>query len=250
MKRLLTAIMSLLLIGCAQKEDTLTADEIIQNAIERAGGELYEMAEIDYTFRDRAYKSYRNGGRFSYTRIMTDSLGNRIKDVLDNDGLTRKVNDSNVAIQDSLVLPIGNSINSVNYFVHLPYGLMADAANRELVGKDTIAGREYYEIKVTFSENGGGTDHEDEYLYWIDTQNFEVDYLAYNFEVNDGGVRFRKAFNHRVIKGISFVDYENYEYKDKEVQLTKLDSLYQERELDLLSIIETKNVRVKLDSIN
>lgn len=250
MKRLLTAIISLLLIGCAQKEDTLSADEITQNAIQRAGGELYEMAEIDYTFRDRAYKSYRKGGRFSYTRSMTDSLGNRIIDVLDNDGLTRKVNDSNVAIQDSLVLPIGNSINSVNYFVHLPYGLMADAANRELVGKDTIAGREYFEIKVTFSENGGGTDHEDEYLYWIDTQNFEVDYLAYNFEVNDGGVRFRKAFNHRVIKGISFVDYENYEYKDKEVQLTKLDSLYQERELDLLSIIETKNVRVKLDSIN
>ena len=41
-----------------------------------------------------------------------------------------------------------------------------------------------------------------------------------------------------------------YEYKDKEVELTKLDSLYQERELDLLSIIETKNIGVKLDSIN
>jgi hypothetical protein len=160
------------------------------------------------------------------------------------------INDSNVVVHDSLMLPIGNSINSVNYFVHLPYGLMAEAANRQLIGKDTIAGREYYEIKVTFSENGGGTDHEDEYMYWIDTQNFEVDYLAYNFEVNDGGVRFRKAFNHRVIEGISFVDYENYEYKDIEVQLTKLDSLYQERELDLLSIIETKNIRVKLDSIN
>ena len=250
MKRLLPALISLFIISCAEKENTLTADEIVQNAIERSGGKLYKMAEIDYTFRGKEYKSYRKGGEFSYTRIMTDTSGNRVVDVLDNDGLNRMINDSNVVVHDSLMLPIGNSINSVNYFVHLPYGLMAEAANRQLIGKDTIAGREYYEIKVTFSENGGGTDHEDEYMYWIDTQNFEVDYLAYNFEVNDGGVRFRKAFNHRVIEGISFVDYENYKYKDIEVQLTKLDSLYQERELDLLSIIETKNIRVKLDSIN
>jgi hypothetical protein len=71
MKRLLPALISLFIISCAEKENTLTADEIVQNAIERSGGKLYEMAEIDYTFRGKEYKSYRKGGEFSYTRIMT-----------------------------------------------------------------------------------------------------------------------------------------------------------------------------------
>jgi hypothetical protein len=37
-------------------------------------------------------------------------------------------------------------------------------------------------------------DFDDEYMYWIkDTR--KVDYLAYSYHVNDGGVRFRAAFN-------------------------------------------------------
>jgi len=177
-----------------------------------------------------------------------DSVGNRVRDILTNDGLQRQINDTTTKLQDSLILPVGNSINSVHYFVHLPYGLNAPAANKKLIGKDSIAGREYYEIKVQFAEEGGGTDHEDEYLYWIDTQNFEVDYLAYNFDVNGGGIRFRKAFNHRIIEGIRFVDYENYKYEELSTPLHKLDSLYEKRELDLLSLIETKDVKVKQGS--
>jgi hypothetical protein len=240
--------LALIFIGCNNPKKELTAQEIVDKAIQNAGGERYENAEIDFVFRDRTYKSKRSGGKFNFERTMKDSLGNKIFDRLDNDGLKRYINDSLTRVEDSLIAPIGNAINSVHYFVHLPYGLNAPAANKELVGKDSIAGREYYEIMVTFSADGGGTDHEDEYMYWIDTQNFEVDYLAYNFIVNDGGVRFRKAFNHRIVEGIRFVDYENYKYKDATVALSKLDSLYEARELDLLSLIETKNVKVKLDS--
>lgn len=248
MKNAFYLILILLFVSCAEENEKLTANEIVDKAIENAGGKRYENAEIDFTFRNREYKSFRNGGKYRLERKMKDSLGNTIHDVLDNDGLERFVNDSAVKVQDSLIVPIGNSVNSVHYFVHLPFGLNAGAAKKQLIGKDSIAGREYYEVKVTFAENGGGTDHEDEYMYWIDTQNFEVDYLAYNFEENDGGVRFRKAFNHRIIEGIRFVDYENYKYEDISFPLRDLDSLYEERELDLLSLIETKDVKVKLGS--
>jgi len=203
-----------------------------------------KMLKLILFFRKNEYKSIRQGGKFQLERFIKDSTGNKIRDILNNDGLQRLVNDSVTKLQDSLILPVGNSINSVHYFVHLPFGLNDPAANKELIGKDSIAGREYYEVKVKFAEEGGGTDHEDEYLYWIDTQNFEVDYLAYNFEVNGGGMRFRKAFNHRIIAGIRFVDYENYKYEKLSTPLHKLDSLYEKRELELLSLIETRDVKV------
>lgn len=248
MKNVFIVLMILSLASCAEKKDALTANEIVDKAIKNAGGERYKNAEIDFVFRNREYKSKREGGKFNLQRKMTDSTGNEIRDILDNNGFQRLVNDTVVEVADSMKVAYGNSVNSVHYFVQLPFGLNAEAANKELIGKDSIAGREYYEVKVTFAENGGGTDHEDEYMYWIDTKNFEVDYLAYNFETNEGGLRFRKAFNHRIIEGIRFVDYENYKYDDLSTPLSELDELFEKRELELLSIIETKDVKVKLGS--
>ena len=248
MKYISLLLLIICFVSCSEDKKELTADEIVNKAIKNAGGERYNNAEIDFVFRKSEYKSTRKGGEFQFERKGVDSTGNRVHDILNNEGLERHVNDTTVKLQDSLVLPVGNSINSVHYFVQLPYGLNASAANKILIGKDSIAGREYYEIKVTFTEDGGGTDHEDEYLYWIDTQNFEIDYLAYSFEVNGGGIRFRKAFNHRIIEGIRFVDYENYKYEELSTPLENLDSLYEKRELELLSLIETKNIEVKLGS--
>lgn len=248
MKNVFLLFIILFFASCTEEKKQLTADEIVDKAIKNAGGERYKNTEIDFVFRNREYSSKREGGEFSLERKMTDSTGNNIHDILNNEGFKRLVNDTLVEVADSMKVAYGNSVNSVHYFVQLPYGLNAKAANKELIGKDSISGREYYEVKVTFAENGGGTDHEDEYMYWIDTKNFEVDYLAYNFETNDGGLRFRKAFNHRIIEGIRFVDYENYKYDDLSTPLNELDDLFENRELELLSVIETKDVKVKLGS--
>jgi hypothetical protein len=59
--------------------------------------------------------------------------------------------------------------------------------------------------------------------------------------VNDGGVRFRAAFNTRVIDGITFQDYINYE-APLETPLTDLPKLYVQGKLKEVSIIRTENV--------
>ena len=115
-----------------------------------------------------------------------------------------------------------------------------------MIGQDTIQNKEYYEIKVTFDSNGGGADHEDVYMYWIDAQNYNIDYLAYSFEVEEGGIRFRKAYDPRTIEGIRFVDYENYKTDDLDTPLEELDDLYEAKQLELLSKIENKNIEVKI----
>ncbi|MEO2064438.1 MAG: DUF6503 family protein [Christiangramia sp.] len=247
MKYLFYLITALFAVSCAHTEEKPTADDIVNEAIEASGGESYNDATISFRFRDMEYKSVRKGGTYLYERFQKDSADNLITDELSNEGFERKINDSLVQLPDSLKQKYSNSVNSVHYFVQLPYGLNAEAANKELIGKDTIDGKEYYEIKVTFDAEGGGTDHEDEYVYWIDTQHYEVDYLAYNYEVNGGGVRFRKAYNPRTVGGIRFVDYENYKYDDLAVKLSKLDSLFTAGKLQKVSTIQTEAIEVTHD---
>lgn len=83
------------------------------------------------------------------------------------------------------------------------------AVNKLYLGKVLIKGNEYYKIKVTFNEEGGGEDFEDVFVYWVQTGTFKVDYLAYSYAVNGGGIRFKEAYNERFVNGIRFVDYNN-----------------------------------------
>ncbi|MEB8389496.1 hypothetical protein OO012_20020, partial [Rhodobacteraceae bacterium KMM 6894] len=91
-------------------------------------------------------------------------------------------------LPDSTANKYDNSVNSVHYFVKLPYGLNDPAVNKTLLGEVTLKEKEYYKIKVTFEQAGGGDDFEDTYLYWINKETFKPDYLAYDFHENDGGV--------------------------------------------------------------
>jgi len=50
----------------------------------------------------------------------------------------------------------------------------------------------------------------------------------------------------RVVKGIRFVDYNNYKTDNLDIVLTDLDRLFTEGELKLLSKIETESVGVVL----
>jgi hypothetical protein len=69
--------------------------------------------------------------------------------------------------------------------------------------------------------------------------------LAYDFYVNDGGVRFRVAYNERYIKGIRFVDYENYKPMDDVTTIDNIDAKYESGDLELLSKIELENISVE-----
>lgn len=244
MKYLAIFLMFFCLISCKKENTEENADNIITKAIEVAGGNLYENSEIYFTFRDMSYKSSRKAGVFSLERYFVKD-GGSILDVLNNDGFKRYQNDTLSMLGDSISKLYANSVNSVHYFVQLPYGLQGEAVNRKLLGRDTIKGKEYFEIEVTFNVEGGGEDYEDEYLYWINTKEYTIDYLAYNFEVKGGGIRFREAYNPRVEGGIRIVDYKNYKTEDLSTPLQQLDELFLKDELELISTIENKKIQVK-----
>src|SRR5690606_35786919 len=188
----------------------------------------------------------RENGFFEYSRTFTDSIG-EVNDVLNNNGFTRFVNAEKSDMPDSTATKYSNSVNSVQYFEQVPYGLNDASVKKELVGEAEIDGEKYYEIQVTFGEEGGGADHEDVYMYWINQRDFTIDYFAYKFYTGEGGIRFRKAYNERIVSGLRFVDYKNYKVEPwKQVNLQQVDELYGSEKLELLSEIETENITVAL----
>ena len=249
MKPLLILSFLLLLFSCTEQKESLSAQTIIDNAIEVACSGNCEHTTMDFTFRDRCYVSTRKGGNYQYERITSDSTG-VTEDVLTNADFTRHKNNILIPVADSMITRYSNSINSVLYFAQLPFGLNAEAVNKELLGEDLIKGKKYYEIGVTFKEEGGGTDFEDAFVYWIHKEKFTVDYLAYQYAVDGGGIRFREAYNVRVVNGIRFVDYNNYKPETLDIPLTDLDALFEKGALKLLSKIETESVGVQLTNAN
>lgn len=245
MKYFIILLVMVFTLSCQEEKEQITAEEIIDKTIEKAGGERYKRATIEFKFRKYSYKSIRNRGEFQLEREIKDSTGT-IRDVVSNTGFQRFINDSLVKVPDSMATRYSSSVNSVHYFAHLPYALNDRAVNKELAGEAEIEGEPYYQLKITFQQEGGGADHHDEFMYWIHKENYTVDYLAYKFLVNDGGIRFRVAYNIRTIEGIRFADYRNYTIDNFNTDLKDLDDLYEQGKLELLSTIETEDIKVQL----
>lgn len=242
----LLSIIFLIGLSCNFSNKKLNAQDIIDRAIVAHCNSNCDRSTILFTFRNNVYKAVKNDGMYCYERIITkgDSV---IKDVLSNSSFKRFINDSLINLPKKTEINLANSVNSVHYFAQLPYGLNAPAVNKKYIGETTIKNKVYYKIAVSFKQEGGGLDFEDKFVYWINKTNFSLDYLAYSYAVNGGGVRFREAFNKRVVNGITFLDYNNYMPLKKDVELSKTDKLFQNGQLKLISKIITEQVSVKLN---
>lgn len=250
MKYIFIALLSLLVFSCKNetKEKSLSADEIINKSIEVFGGEVFDAHTviIKFDFRDIHYKStYTPEARVLSRFIKKEN--DTILDVLKGETFQRYVNEMPIKVEDSMAVKYTASVNSVHYFSTLPYGLNDKAVNKTLLGEERIKTKDYYIIKVTFNEEGGGEDYEDVFVYWIDKQNFKANYLAYSYNEDDGiGMRFREAYNERYVNGLRFVDYNNYKAEDASTELFDLGKAFKNNQLKLLSEIELENVKVDL----
>ncbi|TYB72483.1 deoxyribose-phosphate aldolase [Bizionia algoritergicola] len=221
----------------------MTANEIVKKAIKVAGGNKLDRSSYSFQFRDIQYHAARYNGYYSLIReFHKDSVG-FVQDYIDNNGFERYIDEKQVMLADTTAAKLSASVNSVHYFAILPHGLNDAAVNKQLIGKVTIKDVPYYKIKVTFNEEGGGEDFEDEFIYWIQTKTFKVDYLAYSYQEEDGvGFRFREAFNERYVAGLRFVDYNNYKSEAEGVSVEDLDDLFEKQQLKLLSKIKLENI--------
>lgn len=234
----------MVLVSCKPSTSSFTAQQIIDKSIVAAGGDRIINSYISFEFRNRLYSARRNNGAYSYERVFKKD-SSTIKDVLYNDGFERYINSELVQVADSMAPRYSNSVNSVHYFSVLPFGLNDGAVYKKLIGTVKIKEIEYYKIKVTFSEEGGGKDFDDVFLYWIRKDNFKTDYIAYKYFTDGGGMRFRDIKDESIVNGLRFVNYNNYKPIDKSLDFMNIDKVYESNQLKKLSEIILENVDVE-----
>jgi hypothetical protein len=243
----LPSLRSLVFLGMismftACKEDN--AQQAVDDAINAHGGAEFESFMLEFDFRNRHYTAARNNGAFSYSREFADSTG-QIKDVLNNAGFTRYRNGSAIDIPEERKQAFTRSVNSVIYFALLPFGLNDPAVNKQWVEETIIRGEPYQVVRVTFDKTGGGEDHEDVFLYWFHKQRKTMDYFAYLYKTEEGGLRFRQAINPRKKGGILLQDYINYKPADESIPLDSLKPMFLSGRLQKLSEIKMEHASVR-----
>ncbi|CAM1354137.1 DUF6503 family protein [Tenacibaculum insulae] len=233
----------LFVISCKPQDKAINAQEIINKSIELSKLKSVENATLSFTFRKNKYTAKRNNGKFELVKIVKkDSL--KIKEILSNIDFKRFKNDELIKLSEKDKNNFSNSVNSVHYFSVLPLGLNDKAVNKKLLESVTIKGKEYYKIQVTFNEEGGGDDFDDVFIYWFAKDTFYLEYLAYKYHTNGGGVRFRDVKKEQFIKGVRFVDYNNYKPLDKNINFKEIDKLYEDDKLKKLSEIVLNNIKI------
>jgi hypothetical protein len=244
MKSVFSLLTALLLLFSCKSNDP---QQIIDKAIEAAGGEKYLHSTVEFDFRKRHYVSIRDDGKFSYERIFKNDKDSTqvIHDFVTNEGFKRETNGAVADLPDSMKIKYTSSVNSVLYFALLPYGLNDQSVKKKFIGVSEMDGKKYYKIEITFGQKGGGEDFQDTFNYWINTSDYTIGFIAYSYAEDDGiGYRLRKAYNPRRVNGILFSDYINY-MPNGNFKLEDLEELYKKNELKELSKIENTNIQVQ-----
>ena len=229
----------IMLLGCANNKSE-DATSIINKSIKAHGGAAYNELQLSFNFRVCAVELRNKGGQYSYVRRFKDSANNSITDQLTNTGFTRKINEVVIPLDAKQENAFRESINSVAYFALLPYKLSEPAVQSKLAGEIAMEGKNYYKIIVTFKKDGGGKDHTDEFCYWINKANYNMEYIAYS----NGGPRFRKLIRqHKTEAGVLLQDYQNFAMTDTTISVISYDSAFLKGKMELLSLIEHNNVK-------
>ncbi len=249
MNQLICRYKSLLLLGAfffaaagclqAQNQEDPRARAILDTCIKVYGGAQYQSFDVGFAFRKYEFRLQHRNGLFTYIRMGRDSANNFIRDRLDNQGFQREVNGVVQPLTPKQELRYREAVNSVAYFMLLPYKLKDPAAHIALVDTALLDGQPYYKLKVWFDAAGGGIDHEDVFCYWIHQRNHTLDYLAYA----NGGPRFRKVIRRDTVQGLIFQNYENYQILDAPSSAADYDKAFRAGKAKLLSIIEQSAYR-------
>lgn len=220
---------------------------IVDRAIAFHGGDLYRASTttLDVCSKSGCYHVVARQDGDLYEHVVSGQVGEHQRRVrATNDTVEVWQDGAPVAVADSEAQRYRDWVMQRIYFSFLPYRLNDPSALKEDLGVVDWRARSLHKVKVTFA-SGSSTDAQDEYLYWLDPETGQVELFAYSYEGRPGGLRFRRAINHRRVNGILFFDQENLGVEGDGLKVDAIDPAYVEQQMRPVSTVELREVTVE-----
>ncbi len=223
----------------ASESEVDSAHWVIQKSIDYHGGN-FTGKTLQFEFREKRYKGIFSKKETLMVRSFTKNDSSYV-DSISNDKAIRTLQNQNVDLSEKKNSAIVNAVNSVFYFVMLPSKLKDPAVVSEYLGIENSNTGSYHKVAVSFKQDGGGDDFQDKFMYWFDAQTFQMTFLAYSYETNGGGIRFRSVEKeHKLPSGYVLQDYVNYKTDSLGTKLEDLLTFHSSKRLKKISTIKLK----------
>ncbi len=222
--------------------------EIVDRAIERHGGDLFEHSRVRLTVASRSgsfeVDSTTDGDRFEYV-IRTSDDGDEREYRRDNRVLAATEAGEPMEMDEAERARAESYVNQRMYFLFLPYKLNDPGVYKEDQGLEEWNGRQLNRVRVTF-EHGSSAGADSAYVYWFDPETARLEQFAYDYG-NGAGLRFRILRNYRRIGGLLFYDADNYglNVPDGGLTVDDITPAYVAEELPLVSRVELRDIDVE-----
>lgn len=218
-----------------QTVTTPDAKQLLDVAVEKAGGDLFYNAEITFRHQGIAYKSHRTDAVFSLQRFLPDTL--RTVDLLSNGGMVRLQNSEQVPLDSVQTKNYGAAIEKIHFLATAPFGYLNKTDSLDYMGEVVLADKGYHKV---FQQRENG----ETLVYWLATENLEMHYLAHRLQTDRMQLRFLEVIQPTTIEGIRFKNYRAYRPKDAQTALTDLDQAFEAAAMHRLSDVVFQNIAV------
>lgn len=230
-----------ILLSCSLENG---AEKIVEKSIESHRSKILNNAVTEFDFRDKHFRLERKNGVFHYQRMYSDSANHTIVEGITNDSTYRLIDGKSQTLTPKQKKSVETSVNSVAYFSLLPLPLLDPAVKLKYMDEVKIQDRMFHKVLVSFRQEGGGKDFEDEFIYWIDAENFTVAYFAYTFHTDGGGSRFRTISNYESVDSVLFMQHINFKPADSSFSFYNIDSAFITNQLQKVSEVRLENLKV------
>ncbi len=220
--------------------------DVIDRAIEHHGGDRYRST-------DTSLEMCSKGGCFNVrARVDEDRFDLTVRGTArEGERTVRVTNEQVERWRDGKPVPVApddesslrNWVMARVYFPFLPYRLNDPSVWKQDQGLEQWGELTYQRVKITFTA-GSSSDADDEYVYWLEPETGRVAQLAYSYQGDPGGIRFRRATHHRRVGGILFFDQENFGTEGEGLSVDDITPAYAAT-LRHISTITLRNIEVQ-----
>lgn len=210
-------------------ESTPQGMDLAEKVTKPSAEKIRASATIDFEIEGIKYRINRNCGLYEFKRTEADG---KTVDIIDNQSYTRTVNGKEETLKDWEIFEKIQSLKEELFLMELTFGLASPHIEKTSLGPQLINGKNYEVLDLAYIEENYQAPFLVEAILWVNTDNFEPDYVASRFGENQSKLRFRKITNKREIKGIGFSDYEEYLPKDiSNIALEEMAKAYEDGQL-------------------